>query len=224
MFRLLMIVTGLVFTGCGQESIKNQRSNVEEAFSMGAEGVDAEAYRGRRGRGRKRGGRRGGRSPGVSTGPVHHYGTGATKPGYEHTVELKVRHSNKCLTVLHGNVYVGAPVVQADCNSHDPKMLWDVKSNRNSGTYKFHLRADGNLCMGLNGKGLREQLVLKFCNGQDFSRSFFVRPANGGGEILQSQYSNNCLDIIDWSQDYGASVINWECHHGDNQKFDLINR
>ncbi|MER5202340.1 RICIN domain-containing protein [Streptomyces sp. NPDC002825] len=36
---------------------------------------------------------------------------------------------------------------------------------------------------------------------------------------IQAAHSGKCLEVADWSKADGAPVRQWDCHHGDNQKW-----
>lgn len=42
-----------------------------------------------------------------------------------------------------------------------------------------------------------------------------------GGFSIVARHSGKCLDVWNASRDSGVNIIQWDCHGGDNQKFEL---
>ena len=52
--------------------------------------------------------------------------------------------------------------------------------------------------------------------------SLYAIPGIAGGTGFAAKHSGQCLDISGASRDNGASVIQWDCHRGSNQQWNLV--
>lgn len=123
---------------------------------------------------------------------------------------IKVRHSEKYLTVYESSQNNGGNVIQGERQHQFEKI--DV------GDGFFFLRAQhSNKCVQVyqrsqeNGANVNQW----DCQNEPHFKWKFQSGGDGYGYII-NQNSNKCLQVDQASQSVGANVIQWECQNRDN--------
>ena len=124
---------------------------------------------------------------------------------------LVAEHSGLCLDVAYASADDGAAVVQWRCHGRDNQLFERVPAAGG-----FMLRAvHSGKCLGTRdgSTDLRAPLQQGPCTG---APEMVFGTADSS---LIFKHSGRCVDVGGRSRDGGASVIQWDCHGGDNQQF-----
>jgi LysM repeat protein len=123
---------------------------------------------------------------------------------------------------------------------------WTGQASINAGTYTFIARADDGVRVWLDDsliidqwhdQGATEYRVTRTVNSGNHNIKMEYYE-NGGGAVAQfrweqtstsntynrlvAKHSNRCMDVAGGSRDNGAWIIQWDCHGGDNQAWNLV--
>jgi len=129
-------------------------------------------------------------------------------------ISLRALHSGLCLGIGKDN-----KAVQVDCGE---KANLEVIPTED---YSISLMdVETNLCLGIvrGSKRNRRDLVFGPCHFKGHQR-FFLEDINSGKlNYLRARHSGKCMDVYEEEKSEGARVIQFKCHIGKNQQWDVL--
>ena len=131
---------------------------------------------------------------------------------------IKNVHTQKCLW----QASQGGKVQQRNCNPSDKNFWWKfVRSPRKGGNWVGLQHSTGlffDVVYGGRGNGVKYWLYhLNWSGAQQF------RMDNRGGRwAFVNEISNRCLDVPGGNGGEGVEMIQWDCHFGGNQLWEIF--
>jgi hypothetical protein len=124
---------------------------------------------------------------------------------------------------------LGSPVTQQACSSTANSQKWSV-SQTADGTYQVKTR-DGAGCLNLSGANSNDGAALiTWACGTEANMRFQLdgfgttEPLPHAGKVttLVATHSGRCVDVSAGSTSPGSTLVQWACHGGINQDFQLV--
>ena len=137
---------------------------------------------------------------------------------------LIASHSGKCLDVNGESLDDGAAIIQWQCHSRDNQQ-WRLEV-AGDGYSRIVSRHSGK-CLDVSDGSAADgaSIIQGQCHGGDNQQWRLEVVADLGGATysrIVSRHSGKCLDVSGGSAADGASIIQWQCHGGENQNWLLL--
>ncbi len=131
-------------------------------------------------------------------------------------VQLKNKNSQKC---LYTHAY-SKELKQRGCNDKDESQKFKITVNKNKPGL-FYIFNNQGKAMDVQ-YGNKNNGAKLWAHDQNFTpaQNFKIYKKNGW-HVVNTQ-SNKCLDDDGWKKDDDITMIQWDCHYGNNQGWDFI--
>ncbi|MFE5873208.1 RICIN domain-containing protein, partial [Streptomyces roseifaciens] len=135
-------------------------------------------------------------------------------------VQLRVEHSDKCLTVESGKIGGGAKTVQQTCADDLDNQLFELKA-AGSGNLSVRAKHSGR-CLSA-GNSSDWDVAQYFCSGDSSQnwRVMMVEVAKGLYELRPADVLEYCLTIPGASHDDGVKATVVKCDGASSQRWRL---
>ena len=137
---------------------------------------------------------------------------------------LIASHSGGCVDVSGESLNDGASIVQWQCHNGDNQQ-WRLEVVADG--YSRIVSRHSGKCLDVSGNSLDDgaSIIQWQCHGGENQQWRLELVADFGGYFyarIVSRHSGKCLDVSGGSADDGASIIQWQCHGGENQNWLLL--
>jgi len=129
-------------------------------------------------------------------------------------ISLKAFHSGLCLGKGPNN-----KAIQVNCAD---KVKLEVIPTKDYSIALMDIHS--KLCLDIvrGSKRNRRDLIFKPCHFKNHQRFFLEDLSSGRLHTLESRHSGKCIDVYDNDENEGARIIQFRCHKGDNQLWELL--
>ena len=137
---------------------------------------------------------------------------------------LIASHSGSCLDVSGESLDDGASIIQWPCHGGDNQQ-WRLEGVADG--YSRIVSRHSGKCLDVSGGSADDgaSIIQWQCHGGDNQQWRLEVVADVGGATysrIVSRHSGKCLDVSGGSADDGASIVQWQCHGGQNQNWLLL--
>jgi len=149
---------------------------------------------------------------------------GLTFPLLQFPVEIKNVNSGKCLDIAGAGTANGTIAQQFTCNGGTNQTFYIAQTSAVPPAYQIRIGHAGNKNLNVAGSSLAEHAAIDISDVVTVGQIFgFAKQADGSYQIA-SKNSQKCLDVVNASTADNATVQQFTCTTGTNQRWTITPR